>query len=174
MIDHLLDHHNMVIEADLADLADLDHLFPDNDTGTPLSYAIHCENLAALRRLLQRGASPHEAIAIAIGDICCGGWLPAVFPLLRAGANPDRAIEWAVRAGNVGVASICLQQGADQECALQEQQRMADTMSVKEYYLDAEEDEEKREEIAYKRREMESFLRSIDRGRWRTRAPSGR
>jgi hypothetical protein len=169
MIDHLLDHHNMDIEADLADLADPDHLFPDNDTGTPLSYAIHCENLAAFRRLLQRGADPHEAMAIAIGDICCGGWLPAILPLLDAGANPDRAIELAVRAGNVGAASICMQEGADQECALQEQQKMADTMSVEEYYADAEEDEELGEEIAYKRRVMESFLRSIDRGRRRTR-----
>ena len=94
--------------------------------------------------LLQRAADPQQAMAIAIGDICCGGWLPAIFPLLRAGANPDRAIEWAVRAGNVGVTSVCLQQGADRECALQEQQRMADTISVEEYYSEAGQDGKKK------------------------------
>lgn len=43
-------------------------------------------------------------------------------------------------------------------------------MIVEEYYSDAEEDEELREKIAWKRRGMKSFLRSIDRGRRRTRA----
>lgn len=168
MIDRLLDHHNMDIEADLADLADPDHFFPDNDAGTPLCYAVICENHAAFRRLLQRGADPQEAMALAIGSECCGGWLSAILPLLDAVANPDRAIELAVRANNVAAASICLRHGANREVPVEEQRRLTDERGHDS--LEEEEDDELYEDIIWKRRVMASFVRSIDRGRRRTRA----
>jgi hypothetical protein len=154
----------MDLEADLEDLADPDHFFTGHDTGTPLCCAISCENLTAFRELLKRGADPHESVALAIGGICCDGWLPAVGPLLDAGVNADRALERAVRVNNVAAASICLQRGADPKSALEEQQRLTEEETSRWYHSSYEADGEDYEEDARRRNDMQYFLRSIGSG----------
>jgi hypothetical protein len=115
------------------------------------------KNLTAFRKLLKRGADPHESVALAIGGICCDGWLPAVGPLLDAGANADRA----VRVNNVAAASICLQRGADPKCALEEQRRLTEEETSRGYHSSYEADGEDYEEDARRRTNMQYFLHSI-------------
>ena len=112
MIDHLLDKHHMDIEAHSKVLRPMIH-FP-GDYGTPLVCAVWHENLAAVQHLLTRGANPEPAIVLAIGrGTAPDGWLPAVGPLLEAGADPVWALEHAVNRKNLDAAKLCVAYGAD-------------------------------------------------------------
>jgi len=112
MIDHLLDKYHMDIEAHSKVLRPMIH-FP-GDYGTPLVCAVWHENFAAVQHLLTRGANPEPAIVLAIGRATAPhGWLPAVVPLLEAGANADWALEDAVDRKNLDAAKLCVTHGAD-------------------------------------------------------------
>jgi hypothetical protein len=112
MIDHLLDKYHMDMEAHSKVLRPMTH-FP-GDHGTPLVCAVWHENLAAVQHLLTRGADPRPAIILAVGRATAPhGWLPAVGPLLEAGANADWALEDAVDRKNLDAAKLCVAYGAD-------------------------------------------------------------
>lgn len=55
MMDHLLDHHYMDIEANNEDLRDFSNSGPDS--GSPLMLAIYHEDVAAVHNLIDRGAN---------------------------------------------------------------------------------------------------------------------
>jgi len=112
MIDHLLDQHHMDIEAHTRVLRPLIH-YP-GDSGTPLVCAVWYKNIAAVQHLLNRGANPRSAIQIAIGRPSAPhGWLPAVGPLLKAGADVGYTLESAVDRKNLEAAKLCVAYGAD-------------------------------------------------------------
>lgn len=112
MIDHLLDKHHMDIEAHSKVLRPTIH-FP-GDSGTPLVCAVWYKNLAAVQHLLTRDANPELATVLAIGRATAHqGWLPAVGPLLEAGADADSALENAVDRKNLDAAKLCVTYGAD-------------------------------------------------------------
>lgn len=125
VIDHLLDQHRLDIELDSMTL----RKYPDTtgDCGTPLECAIFHQNLAAVNKLLERGAkAKNAAVQHAIGFTDDYGYLSALFPLLDAGADVEKAFDWAVNWGNLAAARICLEGGADptrvleEHCALDE------------------------------------------------------
>ncbi|KAI5359903.1 putative ankyrin repeat-containing domain superfamily [Septoria linicola] len=118
MLSHLLDVHEMDIHADTDDLRDFFH--DAEDAGTPLCTAIYRQNLAVVQELLSRGADPnrygdsgHPPLSKAAGDVLNPGFPPALEPLFKAGAEPQIALECAVRERNVDAAKICLLHGAD-------------------------------------------------------------
>lgn len=112
MIDHLLDKHHMDIEAHTKVLRPTVH-FP-GDSGTPLVCAVWYNNIAVVQHLLKRGANPEPAIVLAIGRATAHhGWLPAVGPLLKAGADADCALEAAIDRKNLDAAKLCVAYGAD-------------------------------------------------------------
>ena len=115
---------NMNIEANNEDLRDFFHA--SGDTGTPLNCAVYYQNPPAVRILLQRGADPEVAINRTIRDCITEPWLPALGPLLDAGANPDWAFEVAVDVMNFEAAKICLEKGADPTLVLRKQLRKAE------------------------------------------------
>lgn len=87
--------------------------FP-GDSGTPLVCAVYYKNLAAVKHLLKRGATPDSALVLAIGrGSAPGGFLPAVSLLLDAGAHVDGALEQAVDIMNIEAVKLCVANGAD-------------------------------------------------------------
>jgi hypothetical protein len=120
MIKHLLDVHHMNIEADIEDFRDYFHA--SADTGTPLNAAVHRQNMPSLLALLKRGADPNKAIWQSISRVIVTPWLPAVGPLLDAGADPTDAFEDAVDHTNFAAAQVCLEKGANPTGALRAQQ----------------------------------------------------
>lgn len=125
MIDHLLDCHSLDIELDGMTLCD--YFDTAGDCGTPLECAIFHKNLSVIHRLLGRGAKATDAaVQHAIGYCQDEGYLPALCPLLDAGADLEEAFDWAVHWGNLEAARICLERGADptrmleEHCALKE------------------------------------------------------
>jgi hypothetical protein len=71
------------------------------DSGTPIHFAVNYHNLATLGQLLARGANPESGVKYAIGNVLLASYLPALAPLLEAGADADRALERAVGLKNV-------------------------------------------------------------------------
>ena len=131
MVCNLLDRHNMDINVN-------DRTFRDtfngvSDQGSPLCSAVIHRNLAVVQELLNRGASSSKPgfrpVSYAVES---GGFLPALEPLLRAGADPTKALVMSVRCTNLEAAETCLEFGADPASAL----------------VDAIEDEKERVEIA--------------------------
>jgi hypothetical protein len=112
IIDHLLDEYHMDIGAHTKVLRPTIH-FP-GDSGTPLVCAVWYKNIAAVQHLLKRGADPEPAIVLAVGRATARhGWLPAVGPLLEAGADADCALEAAVDRKNLDAVRLCVAYGAD-------------------------------------------------------------
>lgn len=120
MVCHLLDKHNMNINSNNDDFRDLfNHL---EDTGSPLGNAILHRNLAVVHELLGRGATIDSTsmtypLSFAVEE---GGFLPALEPLLRAGADPTKALECAVCHKNLAAVQLCLDFGAYPASALRE------------------------------------------------------
>lgn len=165
MIEHLLDVHNINIEANNADLRDFFHA--SGDTGTPLNCAVYYHNLPAVRILFQRGANPAVAISSTIKDIITEPWLPALGPLLEAGADPSRAFEVAVDGLNFEAARTCLEKGADPTLVLQKQLRKAELKAAGHFDRQRDEDDgdggcstDDDEERATKRKKMRMFVSS--------------
>ena len=118
MLSNLLDKHNMNIHADTDDLRDFFH--DAQDSGTPLCTAVWRKNLTVVEELLRRGAHPDaggatgdSAVSKAVGGLMFEGFLPALQPLLDAGADPTRALVSAASTGKLDIAKDCLQYGAD-------------------------------------------------------------
>jgi ankyrin repeat protein len=173
MVDHLLDKHGMNIETHNKTLRELMFM---RDSGTPIHCAVHYNNLATLEQLLARGADPESGVNYAIGNFLFTSYLPALAPLLEAGANADRALDRAVGSKNVEAAKICLAHGADLSRVMEEQRArairvqarrkafMSDTWDEDELDEDShssEEDEKRRK----KRTAMIEFLHSAERTR---------
>lgn len=165
MIEHLLDVHQMNIEANNKDLRKFIHA--SGDSGTPLVCAVYYQNLPALQVLLQRGADPERAILRTMNNFLTQPWLPALGPLLDAGANPDWAFEFAVDTMNFDAAKLCLEKGADPALVLQKQLRKAELKAAGRF--DRQRDEEEGdggdssgedEECAMKRKAMREFVSS--------------
>lgn len=182
MMDHLLDHHHMDIEADNEKLRDAFQVLPDS--GSPLVCAIYHENVAAVQRLLDRGANPKGSgrtpVAQAIGHHFFIGFLPALGPLLDAGADVDHAFRYAVYRNNADAAKMCFERGADPTHTLEKWQRMTKrgTLEMSDSESDAESDgeqieaeveeldeeqEEEDEEEVESRNRMRIFLETISK-----------
>lgn len=165
MIDHLLEVHNMDIEADNEKLRDFFHAA--GDSGTPLKCAVYYQNLPAVRKLLERGANPEKAVYTTIDSVISAPWVPALEPLLDAGASADDALEHAVDHLNFEAARICVAKGADATMVLGKQHsRIARIQAgTFDYERDAEPGaqgywSEDDEETAGERRDMRAFLKS--------------
>lgn len=118
MLSTLLDKHGMNIYADTDDLRKFFH--SAKDSGTPLCSAVYYQNLVVVEELLRRGANPQVSgaagnapVAIAVGGYSSEGFLPALQPLLDAGADPTPALECAVTKAMIEVVETCLKYGAD-------------------------------------------------------------
>ena len=162
---HLLDKHNMDINVD-------DETFRDTfngvfDEGSPMCSAVINHNLAVLRKLLHRGASfsgPRSwpvSHAVEAED----GFLPALEPLLRGGADPTRALKTSVREMNLEAAKTCLKFGADPTPTLaqaleDEERRVALVAENVEYYEEHPEfwDERYAEEQKASEKESKSMI----------------
>jgi hypothetical protein len=139
MVCHLLDKHNMDINVD-------DRTFRDTfngvfDEGSPMCSAVIHHNLAVLRELLQRGASfsGPRSWPVSHAVMAKHGFLPALEPLLRGGADPTRALKTSVKCMNLEAAKTCLEFGADPTPALaqaleHEQSRVESVAEDAEYY----------------------------------------
>lgn len=165
MIDHLLDKHHMDIEANSEDLR---RTIDSIDAGTPLNCAIYYRNLAAFKRLLKRGAHPRGLDQI-VGRWGVDPFLPALGPLLDAGANPDSALKLIIHTGDIEAARLCVEAGADPRAIISSQEARAARLAARpELNSDEEEeyydDEYPPEDIinAGWSKEMETFLRSFD------------
>ena len=176
MIDHLLDHHHMDIEADNEKLRDVFQVLPDS--GSPLVCAIYHENVAAVQKLLDRGANPKGSgrtpVTQSIGHYFFSGFLPALDPLLDAGADVDHAFRYAVCRNNAEAAKMCFERGADPTHTLEKWQRMTKRgklemsgsesdgeQSEEEVEELDEEQEEEDEEYVESRNRMRMFLETI-------------
>lgn len=165
MLDHLLDVHHMDMEANNEDLRDFFHAA--GDSGTPLKCAVFYHNLAAVTRLLERGANPEKAIFSAITRFFSPPWLPAIAPLLQAGADADDTLAYAVDHLNFEAAKICLDNGANPAKVLRIQQIKADEKASGSYDKYADEElsdggfsEDDDDELALERKKMRDFIRS--------------
>ena len=173
MVDHLLDKHGLNIETHNKTLRELMFM---RDSGTPIHCAVHYRNLATLEQLLARGADPESGVMYAAGSNLFTSYLPALAPLLEAGADATDALDRAVGSKNVEAAKICLDHGADLSRVMEEQRSRAvrvqarreamlnDTCENDEPSEDShssEEDEKRRN----KRTAMKEFLRSAERAR---------
>jgi hypothetical protein len=165
MIDHLLDVHHMDIEANNEDLRDFFHAA--GDSGTPLKCAVFYNNLAALTRLLERGADPRKALFSAIDNFPASPWLPAIAPLLQAGGDPNDAFAYAVDNLNFEGAKICLDKGADPAKVLRIQQIKASKKASGSFDRFADEglgdggfSSDDDDELASKRKKMREFVSS--------------
>lgn len=102
----------MDIEADNDVFRDRLDYVPDS--GTPLDCALYYENIAAINHLLKRGANPKRAVRHSIGmNYWQAEFLPALGPLLDAGADPDAALGLAATRDDIKAAAICLSRGAN-------------------------------------------------------------
>lgn len=119
MVCHLLDKHNMDINRNNDDLR---HFYHDpEDSGSPLCSAIIYKNLPVVHELLKRGASVNPPNwSPVIYAVKAGGFLPALEPLLRAGADATKALKISVIKRNIDAAKACLQFGADPAPGLRE------------------------------------------------------
>lgn len=166
MIDNLLDKHHMDIEADNDVFRDrIDYM---QDSGTPLNCALYYENIAAINHLLKRGANPKSAVTQSIG-MCYwrGEFLPALGPILDAGADPDAALELAATRDDIKAAAICLSRGANARLAIESQEARAARRAVKIQLGTLEDDDDPdylmdREDSYGWSQEMETFLRFVD------------
>ena len=169
MIDHLLDKYHMDIEFDNEELRN--NFDTAGDSGTPLSSAVYYQNLPAIHKLLARGAQPEPAAMDAIGHINFHeGYLPALCPLLDAGADLADAFHWAVGWGNVEAARICIERGADPTDAAEKERlralRKAAAMEAGETEHRAEHQASAGERLPRGKltREMQEFLKTIRNG----------
>ncbi|KAK6438004.1 hypothetical protein LTR95_005792 [Oleoguttula sp. CCFEE 5521] len=185
MIDHLIDVHHMDVNFDNESLRDYFHASPDS--GGPLHAAVYHKNLVAAEHLLKCGADPEGVeryqdangfkgtyrccvMHLAIDGDCsitCP-YLPAVGPLLDAGANIDHAFIYAVERNMVGAATACLDRGVDPTAALKEvddreARRLAGTPEDEdEATRELEEEElEHHPEAAERRREMKELMKML-------------
>jgi ankyrin repeat protein len=112
MVCHLLDRYGMDINCNNDDFRDFVH--DADDRGSPLCSAILDRNQVVVLELLKRGAGPNDPdmypVSYAVAE---DGYLPALEPLLSAGADAASALDLAVEAGNLEAAKICLAFGAD-------------------------------------------------------------
>lgn len=117
MVSHLLDKHDMDINRNNDDLRDFMH--DPHDTGSPLCSAILHKNLAVVRELLNRGARVNSTSDFPVDyAVTAGGFLPALEPLLHAGADATKALTSSATARNIDAAGVCLRFGADPAPAL--------------------------------------------------------
>ncbi|GAB7330557.1 hypothetical protein MBLNU13_g02145t1 [Cladosporium sp. NU13] len=169
----------MDIEANNEDLRDF--FDSDPDSGSPLMFAIYHKNVAAVQKLIDRGANVkfQGPVNQAIGDyFYFRGFLPVLAPLLDAGADADHAFRYAVFGNNVDAAKVCLERGADPTHTLEKLQRStkrgAREISGPEgeenrreaEAEDEDEDEEQEaenEEEAENRNRMRNFLETISK-----------
>jgi ankyrin repeat protein len=120
MVRHLLDKHNMDIDRNNEDLRDLYH--DSQDSGSPLCSAIIHKNLPVVHELLARGAKVNDDPACSL--VCYyaarpGGFIPALEPLLHAGADATEVLQQdVVVTMNIDAAKTCLTFGADPAPAL--------------------------------------------------------
>jgi ankyrin repeat protein len=166
MIDHLLDKHLLNIEANNADfLTAID----SPDAGTPLNLAVHYRNLATVKHLLKRGAQPRDAANQCAVMLGATPFLPALGPLLEAGADPDDALRVVIRTNDIEAARLCVEAGADPRAIISSQEARAARLAVRpeltsdneeEYYDDEHPSDD--ESDAGWNDEMEAFLRSFD------------
>ena len=159
MINHLLDKHHMDIHADNEKLRDFFHA--SSDSGTPLHCAVYRQNLAAVQTLLKRGADPKarggtSLIYLAIGScLFIEGYLPALGPLIDAGANVDQALQYAVEHNSIEAAQIAIGRGATVTTFIQYEQDEIARAEAQEFSDD--EDEPDEDEVR-KREEMRKFI----------------
>ena len=166
MIDNLMDTHLMDIEADNEVFRDRLDYMPDS--GTPLDCALYYENIAAINHLLKRGANPKRAVCHSIGmNYWQAEFLPALGPLLDAGADPDTALGLAATKDDIEAAAICLSRVANPRLVIQSQEARTARKAVKIQPGTLEDDDD----FDYRRdhmdsldwsKEMETFLRFID------------
>lgn len=117
MVCHLLDKHKMDINRNNKDLRRFMH--DPQDYGTPLCSAIIHKNLAVVHELLARGARVNGPVSSPVSyAVTAGGFMPALEPLLRAGADAPEALQRCVLKRNIEAAKACLQFGADPAPAL--------------------------------------------------------
>jgi len=156
----------MDIEADNGVFCDrIDHL---QDSGTPLNCALYYENIAAINHLLKRGANPKSAVSQSIG-MCYwrGEFLPALGPLLDAGADPDVALDLAATRDDIEAAAICLSRGANPRLAIESQEARAVRQAIKTELGTLEDGDDSDNPTDHDdsfdwSKEMETFLRFID------------
>lgn len=117
MVCHLLDKYSMDINSNNDNFRDFIH--DADDSGSPLCSAIINQNLGVVNELLQRGVLPTEPDSYP-ASYAAKLFLPALEPLLHAGADPSEALRDAVAYSNVGAAKVCIGFGADPGPALQE------------------------------------------------------
>lgn len=175
MVDHLLDVHNMDIEANNENLRDFFHAA--GDSGTPLNCAVYYHNLPAVKKLLDRGSDPEKAVDQAITNNISEPWLPALGPLLDAGAQASIAFGLAVRYLNIEAAELCLQKGADPTRTLERQEARAAKRAAGNFVrsVDAKDESgiyssEDDEERAMRREDIKAFVRSAARDFDRSRS----
>lgn len=162
MIDHLLDKHHMDIEANSEDLR---RTIDSIDAGTPLNCAIYYQNLTAFKHLLKRGARPSGVMDQIVGRFGIHPFLPALGPLLDAGADPDDALEFVIRTDDIEAARLCVEAGADPKAIISSQEaramRLAARQDNEEVYYDGEHPFDNESDMEWND-EMETFLRSFD------------
>jgi hypothetical protein len=160
MVCHLLDKHKMDINRNNNDLR---HFWHDSqDSGSPLCSAIIHKNLAVFHELFQRGAEMNSPdwnpVTYAVR---AGGFFPALEPLLRAGADTNKALKISVIRMNIDAAKACLHFGADPAPALHEaiawEEYRANTIAENAAFLESEPNlsSEKSEETIEKERTEE-------------------
>jgi ankyrin repeat protein len=150
MICYFLDKHKMDINRNNDDLR---HFWHDSqDSGSPLCSAVLHRNLAVVHELLQRGASVNSPDRNPVSyAVRAGGFMPALEPLLRAGADADKALKISVSRKNMDAARACLHFGADPAPALHEaiaqEEYRANTLAENAAYF------ERRPELSYTKSE---------------------
>ena len=160
MVRHLLDKHNLDINRDKDDLRHFIH--DSQDKGSPLCSAILYRNLPVVHELLNRGARVNDPNWSPVYYAAkADGFLPAMEPLLRAGADATEALETSAATRNIDAAKACLQYGPDPAPALRvaidmEERRAYRVASDAEYdRKHAESGDEKSEEEVEEEKEEE-------------------
>lgn len=119
MVCHLLDKYNMDIDRNRDDLRHFAH--DSMDGGSPLCSAILHKNLTVIHELLKRGARMNDPPWFPVYyAVEAGGFLPALEPLLRAGADVVEALKISASTTNIDAAKACLQYGPDPTPAFRE------------------------------------------------------
>lgn len=138
MIDHLLDEHHMDIEATIEDFRTT---IESLDNGTPLTCAVYYKNLATVKHLLARGARPTPAVNQALGIWAVPPFLPALGPLLDAGADADDVLESAIHTNNIEAARLCIEAGANAKAMISYQEARAVRLAARPELNSGNEDE---------------------------------